>query len=86
MLEKEGFYNFSKNELEQRIAVFLGGVVAEKVFFGEFQSGGSSDLNLIYKQIYSSYSNLGFSTNIGPIGTGKLPRPEGRSFFSFVEA
>jgi len=69
MLEKEGFYNYSKTDLKNKISIFLGGIVAEQVIFGEFESGGSSDLRFIHKILYKSYSNLGFSSIIGPIAS-----------------
>jgi cell division protease FtsH len=68
-LEKEGFYCFSKDDLKNKISIFLGGIIAEQVIFGSFESGGSSDLDVIYKKIYQAYSKLGFSDIIGPIGS-----------------
>lgn len=69
MLEKEGFYSFSKQDLKNKVSIFLGGIIAEKVVFGDFESGGSGDLDFIYKTIYRSYAKLGFSDVIGPIGS-----------------
>lgn len=69
MLEKEGFYSFSKQDLKNKVSIFLGGIIAEKVIFGDFESGGSGDLDFIYKTIYRSYTKLGFSEVIGPIGS-----------------
>lgn len=69
ILEKEGFYSFSKNDLKNKISIFLGGIVAEKVVFNDFESGGSSDLDFIYRIIYKSFSKMGFSESIGPIGS-----------------
>jgi len=69
MLEKEGFYSFSKQDLKNKVSIFLGGIIAEKIVFGDFESGGSGDLDFIYKTIYRSYAKLGFSEVIGPIGS-----------------
>lgn len=72
ILNREGFYNFSKNELKIKISILLGGIVSEKIIFNEYKSGGESDLSTIYKKIYHSFINLGFSETIGPIKGGDI--------------
>lgn len=69
MLQEEGFHNFTKTELEEMICIFLGGIAAENVIFGEYESGGSSDLDIISRKIFQAYMTLGFSEVIGPIAT-----------------
>lgn len=69
MLKEEGFHSFTKTQLKEFVAIFLGGIVAEKVIFKEYESGGSSDLDMISKKVYSAYMTLGFSDSIGPIAT-----------------
>lgn len=41
-------YIMARNELTDKVAIMLGGITSEQIFFGEISSGGSDDLQKVY--------------------------------------
>lgn len=85
VLQEEGFYNFNKTEMEEMICIFLGGIAAEKVIFGEYDSGGASDLDTISRKIFQAYMSLGFSSTVGPIATQTIDKMSEKRLIALEE-
>jgi cell division protease FtsH len=60
-------HNLSKNYLLDRIAVMLGGRVAEKVVFDEISNGAASDLKQITTLTRRMVCQWGMSNKLGPV-------------------
>ena len=41
-------YIMARDDLVDRVAIMLGGITSEEIFFGEMSSGGSDDLQKVY--------------------------------------
>lgn len=63
----EDRFLMTKEELERKIAVLLGGRVAEKVFFDHFSTGASDDLARVTDIARSMVTRYGMDDNIGHI-------------------
>ena len=63
----EDRFLMTKQELERKIAVLLGGRVAEKLFFDHFSTGASDDLARISDIARSMVTRYGMDENIGHI-------------------
>ncbi len=65
----EDKYSEYKRELEERIAVLLGGRVAETVTYGDYTGGASSDISRATSIAKKMVTRLGMS-DLGPIAFG----------------
>jgi cell division protease FtsH len=59
--------SYSREELEARIGVSLGGRVAEEVVFGKITTGAESDLQQLTEIARQMVGRWGMSEKIGPI-------------------
>ncbi|HFE64303.1 MAG TPA: ATP-dependent metallopeptidase FtsH/Yme1/Tma family protein, partial [Caldithrix sp.] len=57
----------TRNELEDQIAILLGGRVAEEIVFGDVSSGASNDLERASEIACSMVCQLGMSEKLGPL-------------------
>jgi cell division protease FtsH len=71
MLPEEDRYLASKGELEDRIAMALGGRVAEEVMFGEITSGAGDDIRRVTDIARKMVTELGMSDKLGPRAFGQ---------------
>ena len=60
-------YLLQKKELEDRLAVLLGGRAAEQIVFGEISSGASNDLERATDMARRMVTELGMSEAVGPV-------------------
>jgi cell division protease FtsH len=67
---QEKFLN-TKNELNDQLAILLGGRVAEELIFGDISSGASNDIERASQIARSMVCELGMSEKLGPITYGK---------------
>jgi cell division protease FtsH len=74
-LPTEDRYLLTKAELLDRLAVLLGGRVAEEVIFNEISTGAQNDLERATGIARSMVVEYGMSEKLGPVtfGTGKKP-------------
>ncbi len=66
-LPDEERYNFSECYLKDRIAVMLGGRVAERLIYGEASSGAENDLQQATALARRMISRWGMSNKLGPV-------------------
>jgi cell division protease FtsH len=75
--------SYSREELEARIAVDLGGRVAEEVVYGKITTGAESDLEQLTRIARQMVGRWGMSEKVGPItvlsGDGQGPTFPGSS-------
>jgi cell division protease FtsH len=70
-LPEEDRYLASKGELEDRVAMALGGRVAEEVMFGEITSGAGDDIRRVTDIARKMVTELGMSVKLGPRAFGQ---------------
>ncbi|MEE9275473.1 MAG: ATP-dependent zinc metalloprotease FtsH [bacterium] len=68
-------YLLSKSELEDRIAVLLGGRAAEEIVFDEVSTGAQNDLQRATDMAHSMVTEYGMSARFGPRALSAEPRP-----------
>ncbi|MEE9132196.1 MAG: ATP-dependent zinc metalloprotease FtsH [Gemmatimonadota bacterium] len=66
-LPTEDRYLLTQAELEDRVAVLLGGRVAEEIVFGEISTGAQNDLGRVTDIARSMVVEYGMSESLGPI-------------------
>jgi cell division protease FtsH len=66
-MAEEDRHNLQKNFLLNRIAIMMGGRVAEKIIFGEISTGGSDDLKKATQIARRMVCEWGMSDNLGPM-------------------
>jgi cell division protease FtsH len=66
-LPTEDRYLLSKQELMDRIAVLLGGRVAEEIVFNEISTGAGNDLERVTELARSMVMEYGMSRELGPV-------------------
>ncbi len=75
--------SYSREELEAKIAVSLGGRVAEEVVYGKITTGAESDLEQLTQIARQMVGRWGMSEKVGPItilsGDGQVPTFPGSS-------
>jgi cell division protease FtsH len=64
-------YLLQRNELEDRLAVLLGGRAAEEIIFNEISSGASNDLERATEIARQMVTQLGMSEVVGPVSFGR---------------
>jgi len=69
-LPLEDRYLLTKSELEDRIAVLLGGRVAEEVVYGEISTGAHNDLERATEMARLMVTQYGMSEQLGPMTFG----------------
>ncbi len=60
----------TKQELEDQIAILLGGRVAEEIIFGDISSGAQNDLEKATQIAHDMVCRLGMSEKLGPLTYG----------------
>lgn len=70
-LPTEDRYLVSKNELVDKLAVLLGGRVAEKLVFNDITSGAHNDLEKATKMARQMVCEFGMSDSLGPMTRGQ---------------
>lgn len=70
-LPTEDRYNRTKSELEDAIAVFLGGRVAEMLVFGDMDTGAANDLDRATNMARAMVCEYGMSERLGPLRLGR---------------
>lgn len=66
-IPEEEHYNLQQSYLRDRIAVMLGGRVAEQLVFGEFSSGAEDDLKQATRLAQHMITHWGMSERLGPV-------------------
>ena len=69
-LPEEDRYIMTRPELEDRLAVLLGGRIAEEVIFGEVSTGAQNDLEKATILARKMVEDYGMSDRIGPVTLG----------------
>ncbi len=69
-LPEEDRYILTRRELEDRLAVLLGGRAAEEVFFGEVSTGAQNDLEKATILARKMVEDYGMSDRVGPLSLG----------------
>jgi cell division protease FtsH len=70
-LPREDKQLFTRSELLDRLAVLIGGRVAEELIFKEISTGAVSDLERATKMAYRMVVEFGMSERIGPFHRGE---------------
>ena len=74
-LPTEDRYLLRRSELEDRIAVLLGGHVAEELVYGELSTGGHNDLERATQLARAMVTRFGMSERLGPLAFGENGGP-----------
>ncbi len=69
-LPTEDRYLVSRSELDDQLAVMLGGRVAEEIIFGDMTSGASDDIERATKLARRMVTQWGMSEKLGPLTFG----------------
>ncbi len=69
-LPEEDRYIITRSELEDRLAVLMGGRAAEEIVFGELSTGAQNDLEKATMLAHRMIENFGMSDVLGPISLG----------------
>jgi cell division protease FtsH len=70
-LPTEDKHNWTKEQLEDRIAVCLGGRIAEDITFGQISTGTSNDIEQATEMARKMVCEWGMSEALGPLTYGK---------------
>ena len=70
-LPAEDRYNVSRSEIEDKIAMALGGRVAEELVFQEITTGASNDLDRATEMARAMVCEYGMSERLGPLRLGR---------------
>jgi cell division protease FtsH len=73
-LPTEDRYLLTKQELMDRVAVLLGGRVAEEIVFSEISTGAGNDLERVTDLVRRMVMEYGMSRELGPINYRGSPR------------
>ncbi len=71
----EDKYNYTRNEILDRIAVALGGRVAEEIVFSEVTTGAQNDFEQATELARKMVTEFGMSEKLGPLSLGKRHGP-----------
>lgn len=66
-MPEEDQYLIGQTEMEQRMAVMLGGRVAEQIIFGEPSTGASNDLQRVTDMARRMVTEFGMTEALGPV-------------------
>ena len=67
---KEDKFSIYREEIKQKIAMLLGGRVAEQIVFGDFSGGASNDIQRATSAARKMVTELGMSDVVGPVHYG----------------
>jgi cell division protease FtsH len=70
-LPDEEKHNWTKDALDARIAVFMGGRIAEEMTFRQITTGAQNDLEQATEMARKMVCEWGMSQNLGPLTYGK---------------
>jgi len=70
-LPTEEKHNYTKDQLESRIAVCMGGRIAEDLTFGEISTGAANDIEQATEMARKMVCEWGMSKALGPLTYGK---------------
>ena len=70
-LPTEEFHNYTKEQLEARIAVCMGGRIAEDLTFGQISTGAQNDIEQATEMARKMVCEWGMSEALGPLTYGK---------------
>jgi cell division protease FtsH len=70
-LPTEDKHNWSKEQLESRIAVCMGGRIAEELTFGQITTGAQNDIEQATEMARKMVCEWGMSETLGPLTYGK---------------
>jgi len=70
-LPTEERHNWSREQLESRIAVCMGGRIAEEVTFGQITTGAQNDIEQATEMARKMVCEWGMSETLGPLTYGK---------------
>jgi cell division protease FtsH len=70
-LPTEEKHNWTREALEARIAVFLGGRIAEEMTFGQITTGAQNDIEQATEMARKMVCEWGMSADLGPLTYGK---------------
>jgi cell division protease FtsH len=63
-------YNTTKEFMEGRIAICMGGRIAEEIFFNQFSTGASNDIQQATDMARAMVTEYGMSEKLGPLNFG----------------
>jgi cell division protease FtsH len=75
-LPTEDRYLLTKQELMDRVAVLLGGRVAEEIVFNEISTGAGNDLERVTDLVRRMVMEYGMSREMGPVNYAGSRRPQ----------
>jgi cell division protease FtsH len=70
-LPTEEKHNWTKEQLEDRIAVAMGGRIAEELIFGQISTGAANDIEQATEMARKMVCEWGMSDTLGPLTYGK---------------
>jgi cell division protease FtsH len=70
-LPTEEKHNWTREQLEDRIAVCMGGRIAEEVTFGQISTGAANDIEQATEMARKMVCEWGMSDSLGPLTYGK---------------
>jgi cell division protease FtsH len=70
-LPTEEKHNYTKDQLESRIAVCMGGRIAESMTFGQITTGAQNDIEVATEMARKMVCEWGMSGELGPLTYGK---------------
>ena len=70
-LPTEEKHNYTKEQLQSRIAVCMGGRIAEDMVFGEISTGAQNDIEQATEMARKMVCEWGMSDTLGPLTYGK---------------
>jgi len=73
-LPREDKTLLTRTELLDRIAVLLGGRVAEEILFGDLSTGAANDLRRVTELVYRMVVEYGMSERLGAVSLGDDPQ------------
>lgn len=72
ILPEEDKFNYDKKDLQNQIAILLGGRLAEEIFLGNCTTGASNDLERVAELARNMVCKWGMSEELGPMAFGKV--------------
>jgi cell division protease FtsH len=70
-LPTEDKHNWTREQLEDRIAVCMGGRIAEEITFGQISTGAANDIEQATEMARKMVCEWGMSDSLGPLTYGK---------------
>jgi cell division protease FtsH len=63
-------YNTTRDYMESRIAIAMGGRIAEEIFFNQLSTGAANDIQQATEMARSMVTEFGMSDKLGPLNFG----------------